>query len=171
MLSQDESDLTGKAIKYKILRGSFSTKALYMQINNGDIDLDSEYQREAVWPEFKQIGLIDSIILNIWVPPVVFAVNTLDDGTKTRTLVDGKQRLTSIFRFMKGLIPYKDRLTGDKWWYCDNPAHQTPATKKILSETDRNVFDGRALVCIEYQDLQDADEHKVLQQNWVHSLL
>ncbi|KAJ7915835.1 hypothetical protein B0H13DRAFT_2658596 [Mycena leptocephala] len=133
---------------------TYSTEALYKQIHNGDIDLDPEYQREVVWPESKQIGIIDSIFRNFYVPPVIFAVNTLDDGTETRTCIDGKQRLTSIFRFLEGLIPHKDSLTGDKLWYRDNPDHRTRAAKKILPEKYRNMFDGRA----------DADEREIFQR-------
>lgn len=74
---------------------------------------------EVVWHDDKQIGLIDSILRNFYIPPVIFgdfafskrlcrtthehltAVNSLDDGTETRTCIDGKQRLTSIYRCVK----------------------------------------------------------------------
>ncbi|KAJ6566818.1 hypothetical protein B0H19DRAFT_1258003 [Mycena capillaripes] len=143
---------------------TYSTEALYKQIHNGDIDLEPEYQREVVWPESKQIGIIDSIYRNFYVPPVIFAVNVDDDGTETRTCIDGKQRLTSIYRFVEGLIPHKDSLTGDKFWYRDNPAHSTRGVKKILPERYRRMFDNRAVVCVEYQDLTDADEREIFQR-------
>ena len=70
---------------------------------------------EVVWPEAKQIGLIDSIFRNFYIPPVIFgtsiycvvmgcatderkAVNQFEDGSETKTCIDGKQRLTSIYR-------------------------------------------------------------------------
>lgn len=100
------------------------------QIISGDINLEPEYQRgkcivvpdaafftidpDVVWPEAKQIGLIDSIFRNYYVPPIIFcefvpvlsaicsklsaAVNSSEDGSETRTCIDGKQRLTSIQR-------------------------------------------------------------------------
>ncbi|KAJ7609239.1 hypothetical protein DFH06DRAFT_1309027 [Mycena polygramma] len=143
---------------------TYSTEALYKQIHNGDIDLEPEYQRDVVWPEAKQIGLIDSIFRNFYVPPVIFAVNALDDGTETRTCIDGKQRLTSIHRFVDGLIPHKDPVTGDKLWYRDNPDHRTRQPKRILSEKYRNLFDAKAVVCVEYQDLKDTDEREIFQR-------
>ncbi|KAJ6467520.1 hypothetical protein C8R47DRAFT_1325993 [Mycena vitilis] len=143
---------------------TYSTEALYKQIHNGDIDLEPEYQRDVVWPEAKQIGLIDSIFRNFYVPPVIFAVNALDDGTETRTCIDGKQRLTSIHRFVDGLIPHKDPVTGDKMWYRDNPDHRTRQSKRILSEKYRNLFDAKAVVCVEYQDLKDTDEREIFQR-------
>ena len=57
-----------------------------------------------VWPEAKQIGLIDSIFRNFYIPPVIFAVQKDEDGEETRVCVDGKQRLTSILKFMDGVL-------------------------------------------------------------------
>ncbi|KAJ7846691.1 hypothetical protein B0H14DRAFT_3867637, partial [Mycena olivaceomarginata] len=142
---------------------TYSTEALYKQIHNGDINLEPEYQREVVWPESKQIGIIDSIYRNFYIPPVIFAVNAFDDGTETRTCIDGKQRLTSIHRFMEGLIPHKDAISGDKLWYRDNPAARGKS-KKLLPEKFRNMFDAKAVVCVEYQDLDDADEREIFQR-------
>lgn len=73
-----------------------------------------------MWPETKQIGIIDSVFRNFYIPPVIFgeacrswasvallihlvmsaipAVNSFEDGSETKTCIDGKQRLTSIQR-------------------------------------------------------------------------
>ena len=59
---------------------------------------------DVVWPETKQIGLIDSIFRNFYVPPIVFAVQQDDEGEEVRVCVDGKQRLTSIQKFFDGLV-------------------------------------------------------------------
>ncbi|KAJ7792708.1 hypothetical protein B0H14DRAFT_2526098, partial [Mycena olivaceomarginata] len=66
---------------------TYSTEALYKRIHDGVIDLNPEYQREVVWPESKQIGIIDSILRNFHIPPVIFAVNSFDDGTKKLTCI------------------------------------------------------------------------------------
>ncbi|KAF8146691.1 hypothetical protein K438DRAFT_1512261, partial [Mycena galopus ATCC 62051] len=57
----------------------YSTKALYKRIHKGNIDLNLEYQREVVWPKSKQIGIINSILRNFYILPVIFAVNSFDD--------------------------------------------------------------------------------------------
>ncbi|KAJ7884329.1 hypothetical protein B0H14DRAFT_2564386 [Mycena olivaceomarginata] len=139
---------------------TYSTEALCEQIHNGDINLEPDYQRDAVWPETKQIGIIDSILRNFYIPPVIFAVNSFDDGTETRTCIDGKQRLTSIHRFLMAL----DRETGEKYWYRDNPDYRTRTAKKIFPPKFRNMFDSKAVVCVEYQDLDDADEREIFQR-------
>lgn len=73
----------------------------------------------VVWPEQKQVKLLDSIYRNFYVPPIVFAVSRDRNGELTRMCVDGKQRLTSIQKFMDGqvriffhLVPFRVRILG-----------------------------------------------------------
>ena len=90
-------------------------------IHEGEIDLNPAYQRgayfpsritrfpldsprEVVWPEAKQIKVLDSIWRNYYVPPIVLAVYKDEDGTEVKCCVDGKQRLTSIQKFFDGQV-------------------------------------------------------------------
>ncbi|KAG5643754.1 hypothetical protein DXG03_009689 [Asterophora parasitica] len=82
---------------------TYTAQALYDQIHSADIKLDPEYQRDVVWPDNKMIGLIDSVFRNFYIPPVIFAVVAYDDGSERKVCIDGKQRLTSLQRFMDGL--------------------------------------------------------------------
>ncbi|KAK0194821.1 hypothetical protein F5146DRAFT_1022923 [Armillaria mellea] len=111
---------------------TYTAQALYEQIISNDIDLDPEYQRGEVWRENKQTGLIDSIFRNFYIPPVIFAVNLFEDGTETRTCIDGKQRLTSIHRFMEGLIPRR------KYWYRDHPG--VSKYSDLTDDGERDIF-------------------------------
>ncbi|KAF8346234.1 hypothetical protein F5887DRAFT_1158539 [Amanita rubescens] len=77
-------------------------------LHGRDINLGPEYQRDVAWPEGKQIdsvfylspvraattSLTDLLMLGL------LAVKTFDDGPETRTCIDGKQRLTSVYSFM-----------------------------------------------------------------------
>jgi hypothetical protein len=90
---------------------SYSAQELQKYIHEGFIDLNPIYQRDVVWSETKQIGLIDSIFRNFYIPPVIFAVTKDDEGEPVRICVDGKQRLTSIQKFLDGLIPHRDART------------------------------------------------------------
>ncbi|KAF5366443.1 hypothetical protein D9758_009744 [Tetrapyrgos nigripes] len=110
---------------------SYTTKTLCEQIHSRDIHLEPEYQRDVVWPESKQIRLIDSILNNFYVPPVLFAVE-YENGIEQKTCMDGKQRLTSISRFMNGKIPHHDLSTNQKLYFKYNPAAHPNSTKKVL---------------------------------------
>lgn len=82
-------------------------------IHSTDVKLHP-YRIDVVWPEQKQIGIIDSLFRNYYIPPIIFgempvflslsqpaqifskAVSTAEDGSESRVCIDGKQRLTSI---------------------------------------------------------------------------
>jgi hypothetical protein len=48
--------------------------------------------------------IIDSLYHNFYIPPVIFAVMRDEDGEEVRICVDGKQRLTSIVKFLDGHV-------------------------------------------------------------------
>jgi hypothetical protein len=61
-------------------------------------------REDVVWPTGKQMEIIDSLFHNFYVPPVIFAVMQDEDGEEVRVCVDGKQRLTSIVKFLDGHV-------------------------------------------------------------------
>ncbi len=89
------------------------------------------------------------------------AVNLYEDGTETKTCIDGKQRLTSIHRFMDGLIPHQDPHTGHKYWYnADVPG----SSRRILPAQYQRLFANKQVVCVEYTDLSPKDERDIFQR-------
>ncbi|KAF8263209.1 hypothetical protein EI94DRAFT_609661 [Lactarius quietus] len=153
--SSSDSDIP--IAKRKRATGS---KALYDQIVEGVIDLDPHYQRDVVWSEMKQIGLIDSVFRNFYIPPIIFAVSQSSDGTERRVCIDGKQRLTSIQKFMDGLIYHKDEESKRKYWYkqkAGKPGKQLPAKYK-------RMFSNKQIVCIEYMEITEDDEREIFRR-------
>jgi hypothetical protein len=68
-----------------------------------------EYQREKMlWPEEKKSLLIDSILQDIDIPKLYF--NRLKD--KNLEVIDGQQRLWSIWQYLDGMYRYKVNGTG-----------------------------------------------------------
>lgn len=61
------------------------------------IEIDPKYQRRERWSREKQSALIESFILNVPIPPIYLA----EDDYGNYSVIDGKQRLTAIFLFMK----------------------------------------------------------------------
>ncbi|KAI0660118.1 hypothetical protein C8Q70DRAFT_75347 [Cubamyces menziesii] len=140
---------------------TYTCQSLYEQISAQDIDLQPEYQREVVWPDAKQIGLIDSIFRNFYVPPVIFVVHTSDDGGERRVCVDGKQRLTSIYRFIAGEIPYKDPFTSQRYYFKRDLAD---SKGQLLPERYKKVFMNKQIVCMEYQEITPENEREIFQR-------
>lgn len=73
-------------------------------IKRKDIIIDPEFQRNFVWGSAQKSELIESILMGIPLP-VIYLFEQLD-GKKQ--VVDGRQRLTSIFDFMNNKFPLSD---------------------------------------------------------------
>ena len=75
-----------------------SVSDIVRMIEDKDIRLDPEYQRNYVWDNKKASMLIESIILNVPIP-VIYVSQEEDDSW---SVIDGLQRLSSLKRFFDG---------------------------------------------------------------------
>lgn len=98
--------------KIRITTKTFSLREVVEQIEEKDIDLSPDFQRDYVWKARQQTRLIESILLGIPLPAFYF--NQSETGTYQ--VVDGVQRLTTIANFMRG----KHRLTATDLEYLTN---------------------------------------------------
>jgi hypothetical protein len=80
-----------------------SVEPLVARIDRDSLILQPEFQREYVWSSNKASLLIESILMRIPLPVVYFA-ETLDSDWE---VVDGQQRLTSLYSFVRGHFPDK----------------------------------------------------------------
>ena len=68
------------------------------------ITVDDEFQRGAVWSTAQQALLIDSILRGFDIPKIF--LQKLPDGSPSLfSVIDGKQRLTAIWRFLRDGYP------------------------------------------------------------------
>lgn len=74
-----------------------SLETLASMVEGDAIDLRPVYQRRERWRAQKQSALIESFLLNVPVPPIYLS----EDDFGVYSVIDGKQRLTSIRAFMK----------------------------------------------------------------------
>lgn len=81
-------------------------KTLYEQLRDGKIISDIELQREIVYDTKKQMLVIDSVVNGIPLPAFYFWKN--DDGILE--VLDGKQRIEAIKKFIENDIQYQDKL-------------------------------------------------------------
>lgn len=97
---ENENDFGSTISEFRDLSLSASdwtVETLCRQIEKGNIELSPSFQRREVWGNGKKSAFIESLILGIPVPQIVIAQK---QGTRGKYLVlDGKQRLSSIFGF------------------------------------------------------------------------
>lgn len=100
----DDKELRSFRRNYE--RSDTNIATLCNQLDNGEINLNPDFQRHYVWPVEKASKLIESIILNIPIPTVYLVeveikeedYESLDFITKES--IDGTQRLTSVYRYV-----------------------------------------------------------------------
>ncbi|KAH6050755.1 hypothetical protein HBI54_046160 [Parastagonospora nodorum] len=124
---------------------------LIKDLDNDIIDVDPEYQREVVWTADRMTGLVDSLMENFYIPPIILNKRIPADKSKpaVHVCVDGKQRLSSVRAFVKGMIPCHD-FRGEKWWFCDTPGSRR---KKVLPEETQKTFLRKEFVSFEFKEL------------------
>ncbi|OQO93016.1 hypothetical protein B1813_13015 [Saccharomonospora piscinae] len=148
-LLQDEIDKRAREIHTD--RYSMSISEAVAMYQDGDLEIHPEFQRIFRWTPEQQSRLIESVFLGIPVPPIFVAQRK--DGVWD--VVDGVQRLSTIFRFMGvlkdegrelvGSIPllpadYLKHLSGVTWDAEVLLDERESKKSAILSEAQRRIF-------------------------------
>lgn len=133
-------------------------------IQTDAVNLNPDYQRDVVWTDARQIKLIQSLMQvrpphpqrvltpqHYYVPPVIFAVEMNEEkGIEMRICIDGKQRCTSVQRFIQGQIPFISPNTREKFWYTPYPGQKGG---KPLPEVLKMRFNQLNIQVVEYRHL------------------
>ena len=118
------------------------------------IDYEADYQRNYVWNNEKASFFIESILLGVEIPPLIFFVHA--NNRKTLEVIDGRQRFETIKRFKEGqfslrkngLAKLKD-LIGKKYADFNGNLEQyqrafNNTTLRIIEFSTKNPHDDRA---------------------------
>lgn len=97
--------------KTKIVKQTWSILEIYQKINAAKVILDPDYQRRDVWKNDKKIAFIESLYMNIMVPPIYVVEIPGEDvlSENKYEVVDGKQRLSTIISFIKNQFNLQDK--------------------------------------------------------------
>lgn len=132
---------------------------LFNLVGESKFDLDAPYQRDIVWDVSKQSLFINSIMKGIIPSPLIFVSN---DDAGTRTVVDGKQRITSIIRFKRNEIPVilLDNPANPITLYYDTVPLDNSISRDTQTMTDRerSRFNNTNLNCVTYQGISYEDQ-------------
>lgn len=85
-------------------QSDLSLQSISDMVDSGAIDVSPRYQRRERWGLEKNSGLIESFLLNIPVPPIYLA----EDEYGVYSVIDGKQRVTAINKFLRGQFELRD---------------------------------------------------------------
>ncbi len=98
-IDNDYSDLSDQSINTSQKQWTIST--LLSKWKKGQISLQPKFQRHYVWDKKKASALIESILLGFPLPLIYLS----EDEEGILTVIDGQQRLTSIFSFIDDRFP------------------------------------------------------------------
>ncbi len=93
----DEYDLTSSP-------NDFNVKTIYDFIESGAVKIPG-FQRNYVWDIRRASKLIESLIIGLPVPQVFL----YEEGRNSFLVIDGQQRLMTIYYFIRGRFPRRDK--------------------------------------------------------------
>ena len=110
----------------------YPIKVIVEMIQDGDIILRPHYQRGFIWDRTKSSLLIESVMLNIPLPPVYLAQE--EDGTLS--VIDGLQRLHTFLDYYEDKFPLR-KLEGEGLYDLNKLTYsklkkEFPKAKRIL---------------------------------------
>lgn len=153
-------------------RQSFQTIAWFRDLYvRGLLNLDPPYQRRSVWNQTYRNFFIETILMRYPAPAIFIHEDISPEGLATYSVVDGKQRLTTIFEFADEDFPVAEdsvlsRLAGKSFtslpddvkrafWSYQFSVEYLPTTDEA---TLTNVFDriNRNVARLQRQELRHA---------------
>ncbi len=90
-------------------RQNFQTVSWFYDIYRRNLlNLDPPYQRRSVWNQSFKDFFIDTLLLNYPAPALFLYEEINQNGSAKYNVVDGKQRLSTIFDFVENRFPISD---------------------------------------------------------------
>jgi hypothetical protein len=131
---QESGSLARQPASIRAKVETLKIKHLVDYANQGDLDLNPSYQRDSVWSLGDSQLLIDSILRGIPLPSIIL---TQMEGGNGLQIVDGKQRLTAILRFI-GQHPQARAWVRSVGRDGASTADTKPREDEALADFDRN---------------------------------
>ena len=102
---EEEDTVDASSDEMNEIKNDDSTiKHLCRDIFEDEIRYDPDWQREYIWTQKRASQLIESILLGIPIPMIFLSKNTSIPNKTFYDVIDGKQRLHSIFMFRQGKL-------------------------------------------------------------------
>lgn len=128
-----------------------TTVEVVMNDLRDDIVKIPDYQRDSdQWAESTKSLLVESVINNLSIPAFFFEVN-VEGGVEYNEVVDGQQRLTTLFDFYKSKFPLVD--SQDAPYLSPNSIHYAGKTFDQLPQAYQHAFKRYRLAVIKLRNL------------------
>jgi len=128
---QKDAEITPLNYDLSIYPADFTLEVLYQKWQNKDIVIP-QFQRAFVWNIVQSSRLIESIMMGLPIPPIFLYIQ--DD--QTNLVIDGRQRLETIFFFMTGYFKGVDDSGKRRVFKLQGINPENPFYSKTYAEFD-----------------------------------
>ncbi len=102
--------------KIQISYRSYNIEDIHRLIKNKIVTIQPKFQRRRTkWPLTAKTGLIDSILNNFPIPPIYVREFVNNAKERRREIIDGQQRITTIYEFLSDEWKLSKNLTDDEY--------------------------------------------------------
>lgn len=137
------SEVTAEGVSSLVVYSrDWTVDTILRQIEQGNIDLNPQFQRRNAWTDAKRSKLVESLIIGVPVPEIVLAEDV--NRKKSFIVIDGKQRLLALAGFADPA----------KYFSWDKPVLTGLQTRKDLNGDDVVALSAKA---DDYRQLMNAD--------------
>jgi len=137
------SEVTAEGVSSLVVYSrDWTVDTILRQIEQGNIDLNPQFQRRNAWTDAKRSKLVESLIIGVPVPEIVLAEDV--NRKKSFIVIDGKQRLLALAGFA-------DPAKYASW---DKPVLTGLQTRKDLNGDDTAALSAKA---DDHRQLMNAD--------------
>ncbi|ELC7323111.1 DUF262 domain-containing protein [Stenotrophomonas maltophilia] len=137
------SEVTAEGVSSLVVYSrDWTVDTILRQIEQGNIELNPQFQRRNAWTDAKRSKLVESLIIGVPVPEIVLAEDV--NRKKSFIVIDGKQRLLALAGFADPA----------KYISWDKPVLTGLQTRKDLNGDDAVALSAKA---DDYRQLMNAD--------------
>ncbi len=131
---------------------STSVEVVMNDLRDGTVQIP-DYQRDSdQWAEPTKSLLVESVINNLSIPAFFFEVS-VEEGVERNQVIDGQQRLTTLFDFYKNKLRLVD--SQDAPYLSPNSVHYASKTFDELPQAYQQAFKKYRLAVIKLRNLGD----------------
>lgn len=130
-------------------------------------------QRPYVWTIHQQEEFIWSCLFGRTIPPIVF----IQHEYKNYLVIDGKQRLLTLKRFMQNMFPIHYKGSEVYWSDLDSNAHYQISTRVRLTYTtyysydDQPITDDEKIIIFNFHNFTGTPQEEAHREKLMNSLL
>lgn len=142
-------------------RSSYSVTDFQQWMESDNLVISPKFQRRGVWNRSARSYLIDTILLDLPVPPIYLRVTQSEDKKKTiREVIDGQQRISAVLDYVSDKFPLYKNIDSD----CVGKYFSD------LEKSDQSQILGYSFICEVFKGVQDADILKIFARLNTHSV-